>query len=233
MIKSLIFYILLFLWTIIAGIVFLPFLILPKRMLYRPAYIWIQGILILLNAICGLTYNIKGEQFINVSETRIIASKHQSAFETLLLFFLIPNAIFIHKYELFFIPIFGLYLKKIDMISINRSEGVKALKKMILKSKQKTEKGYSLIIFPEGTRKLPGSKPDYKSGIAGIYSDLNTKVLPVALDSGLFWPKNSFIIKSGKITIEFLSPIQKKLSKEIFLETLKDKIETKTNSLII
>ena len=100
MIKSLIFYILLFLWTIIVGIVFLPFLILPKRMLYKPAYIWIQGILILLNAICGLTYNIKGEQFINVSETRIIASKHQSAFETLLLFFLIPNAIFIHKYEL-------------------------------------------------------------------------------------------------------------------------------------
>ena len=119
------------------------------------------------------------------------------------------------------------------MVSINRLGGAKTMRRMLKKIKMRLDHGFSIIIFPEGTRKKPGDIPDYKTGFIGIYNENKRKLLPIALNSGLFWPKNSFIIKSGKITIEFLSPIQKKLSKEIFLETLKDKIETKTNSLII
>ena len=118
------------------------------------------------------------------------------------------------------------------MISIDRSGKFKTLKKMIDESKFKVSKGYTLIIFPEGTRKKPGSVPDYKSGVAGIYKELNSDVIPVALNSGLFWPKNSFVIKPGKIIIEFLPIIEKGLDKKIFIKKLEETIESKTKLLI-
>lgn len=218
-------------WTFFAGIIFIPYLLLPKERLYNPAYFWIKGILGILKVVCGISYKINGKHLINDS-AKIIASKHQSAFETLLLFYLFPKAMFIHKYELFFVPIFGLYLKKIGMVAINRRGGSKALKKMLDDSKNKILNGHSLIIFPEGTRKKPGASPDYKPGIAGIYKELNSDVIPVALNSGLFWPKNSLILKSGKIIIEFLPPIKKGLNKKDFLNILEKTIEDKTSMLI-
>ena len=232
MIKSILFYFFLYVWTIFLGIIFIPFLFLPHDKLYKPAYIWIKGVFFLLRVICNLTHTIKGEENISNSNARIIASKHQSAFETFLLFSIFPKAIFIHKYELFFIPIFGLYLKKINMVAINRSEKSQALKKMLNKSKKKISEGHSLIIFPEGTRKVPGAKADYKSGVAGIYKELNSDVIPVALNSGLYWSKNSFKIKPGKIIIEFLPIIKKGFAKKDFIEKLEKTIEDKTSSLI-
>jgi len=230
MIKSSIFYFLLVLWTIFLGILFIPFLFLPKDKLYKPAQIWIGGIFQLLDKICNLSFEIKGQEHMD-NKIKLIASKHQSTFETLLLFYKLPKSIFIHKRELFLIPIFGLYLKKLNMISINRSAGPRALKKMLSDSVDRISRGNILIIFPEGTRKKPGENPDYKPGIAGIYNVLNSDVLPVALNSGLFWPKNSLVIRPGKITLEFLPPIKKGLEKESFLETLQKTIEDKTISL--
>lgn len=232
MIKSITFYFLLYVWTIFLGLICIPYLLLPKEKLYKPAYLWIKGIFFLLDKICNLTHTIEGIENVSNINSKIVASKHQSTFETLLLFTIFPKAIFIHKRELFFIPIFGFYLKKISMISIDRSGKFKTLKKMIDESKFKVSKGYTLIIFPEGTRKKPGSVPDYKSGVAGIYKELNSDVIPVALNSGLFWPKNSFVIKPGKIIIEFLPIIEKGLDKKIFIKKLEETIENKTKSLI-
>ena len=118
------------------------------------------------------------------------------------------------------------------MVAINRSEKSQALKKMLNKSKKKISEGHSLIIFPEGTRKVPGAKADYKSGVAGIYKELNSDVIPVALNSGLYWSKNSFKIKPGKIIIEFLPIIKKGFAKKDFIEKLEKTIEDKTSSLI-
>ena len=232
MIKSILFYFFLYIWTIFLGIIFVPFLFLKKEKLYKPAYLWIKGILFLLRIMCNITYKVQGNNNIPNSNGLIIASKHQSAFETLLLFSMFQKAIFIHKYELFFIPIFGLYLKKISMVAINRLGKSSALKKMINDSKKKISEDHSLIIFPEGTRKIPGEKPDYKPGVAGIYKELNCDVLPVALNSGLYWPKNSFAIKPGEIIIEFLPIIKKGLDKKDFIEKLEKIIENKTASLI-
>jgi len=225
MIKSYLFYLFLILWTILFGLLLLPFLFLSKSNLYKPAYLWIDGIFFLLKTICGLTYEIKGKIEITNKKIKIIASKHQSAFETLLLFKFFPKAIFIHKFELFYIPIFGLYLKKIGMVSINRKLKSKALIKMMKESKEKILQGCSLIIFPEGTRKVIGSKPDYKPGIAALYKEINCDVLPVALNSGLFWSKNSYKIKPGKIIVEFLPIIKKGLDKKKFIIELEDSIE--------
>ena len=204
---------------------------LPSIFLYRPAYIWISGIFILLKLVCGITYKIKNKSNLLNFQGKIIASKHQSTFETLLLFYLIPKAIFIHKKELFFIPIFGLYLKKFNMIAIDRSRGLEALKLSISKSKERVNRGFSLIIFPEGTRKKPGSKPNYKSGIAGIYENLNSDVIPVALNSGLYWPNHTYILKPGEIIIDFLSPIKKGKDKRSFLKELQNIIEDRNKEL--
>ena len=170
LIRSIIFYFLLYFWTLILGIVCLPYLLLPNSYMRSVANLWIDGILTLLKFTCGITNEIRNKENVP-NNTAIIASKHQSAFETLLLFRLINKSIFIHKRELFFIPVFGLYLKKSNMIAINRNQGTKAIRKILDEVKQRILNGYSIIIFPEGTRKKPGDVPDYKTGIAGIYKE--------------------------------------------------------------
>jgi len=229
--RSIIFYLLLYMWTLTLGVLALPYLLLPSSYVRSLANLWISGILELLRLTCGITYEIKNIE--NIPDRAVIvASKHQSAFETLLLFRLVKNSIFIHKRELFLIPIFGLYLKKSNMISINRNEGTKAIRKMLNEVKQSILKGYSIIIFPEGTRKKPGDPPDYKTGIAGIYKELEAEVLPVAVNSGHYWPKHTFIKKPGKIIIKFLKPIPSKLEKSEFLKKIESVIEDETNKII-
>ena len=231
LIRSIIFYLLLFIWTFFLGIFSLPYLLLPSSHLRNLANLWISGILQLLRLTCNITYEIKGKENIP-NNAVIVASKHQSAFETFLLFKLLKNSIFIHKRELFFIPIFGLYLKKSNMISINRSEGINAMRKMLNEVKQRISNGYSIIIFPEGTRKKTDEPPDYKTGIAGIYKESNSEVLPVAINSCLYWPKHTFIKKPGKIIIKFLKLIPSQLEKSEFLKKIESVIEEETNKII-
>ena len=134
-------------------------------------------------------------------------------------------------FTLFFIPIFGQYLKKTNMISINRSEGTAAMRKMLREAKSKMDGGYSIIIFPEGTRKIPGDKPDYKTGFIGIYNETESEILPIAVNSGNNWPKHTFIKTPGKIIIKILKPIPAKLKKDEVLEKIESVIEEETNKI--
>ena len=231
LIRSIIFYLLLYMWTLLLGTVCLPLLLLPNSYVRSLANLWISGIFGMLKAICAITYEIRGKENIP-DHAVIVASKHQSTFETFLLFRLINNSIFIHKRELFLIPIFGFYLKKSNMIAINRAEGPKAMRKMLNEVKESIVNGYSIIIFPEGTRKKPGETPDYKTGIAGVYKESEAEVLPVALNSGYCWPKHTFIKTSGKIIIKFLKPIPSGLEKSEFLKKIESVIEEETNKII-
>jgi len=230
-IRSILFYVFLVLWTIFMGTICLPYLFVSYHYLRKPVNIWVKGIFKLLQIICNITYEIRGKENIP-SYAVLVASKHQSAFETFALFYHINNSIFIHKRQLFFIPIFGQYLKKINMISIDRSEGAIAMRKMLKQTKQKTQEGKSIIIFPEGTRKKPGENPDYKTGIAGIYKNLESEVLPVAVNSGHYWPKHIIIKKPGKIIIKFLKLIPSQLEKSEFLKKIESVIEEETNKII-
>ena len=182
MFRSIIFYAILSLWTVFMGIICLPYLLIPQSYIRKPINLWILGIFKLLEMICNITHEVQGKENIP-NDSVLIASKHQSAFETFALFFYINKSIFIHKKQLFFIPIFGQYLKKTNMISINRLEGTASMRKMLKEAKSKMSAGYSIIIFPEGTRKIPGDKADYKTGIAGIYKESEVDVLPVAVNS--------------------------------------------------
>tara|TARA_Y100001970_G_scaffold237363_1_gene297775 strand:+ start:535 stop:1185 length:651 start_codon:yes stop_codon:yes gene_type:complete len=214
------------------GIICMPFLILPEKFLKYPTKIWIKVIFIFLEKICNIRHRIEGVENIP-NETVVITSKHQSAFETLALYFYLKDCFFVHKKELFLIPVFGQYLYKSNMVSIDRSGGTKTMRKMLEEVKSKLDSGSSIIIFPEGTRKIPGSKPDYKTGFIGIYNHTNKKILPVALNSGLCWPKHTWILKNGIITIKILPTIKENYDKETVLNKVKEQIETASDKLLI
>ncbi len=230
--KSIIFYISLIIWTLFMGIICIPFLILPSKFLIFPTKIWIKVIFVLLENICNIKHKIEGMENIP-NETVIITSKHQSAFETLALYFYLKNCFFVHKKELFLIPVFGQYLYKSNMVSIDRTGGTKTMRKMLEDVKSKLESGNSIIIFPEGTRKIPGSKPDYKTGFIGIYSHTKKKILPIALNSGLCWPKHTWILKNGIITIKILPVIKENYDKKTVLNKVQDQIEVASDMLLI
>jgi len=229
-IRSIVFYLSLGLWTLIMGFFCLPFLFLPSDFLRKPACFWIGGIFILLKYVCNITHEIRGVK--NIPEHSIlIAAKHQSAFETFALFYYFPKVIFIHKKQLFLIPVFGLYLKKINMISIDRQGGAKTMREMLKQTKEKIKNGFSIVIFPEGTRKKPGEIPDYKSGFVGIYNHINAKILPIAVNSGNFWPKDTFIKKPGKIIISILNILPANLERTDLLNKIQSTIEKESNKI--
>lgn len=218
-------------WTILMGFLSLPFLFLPSTYIALPAKIWIKGIFISLRYICGVTYEIRG--LANLSdEPVIIVSKHQSAFETFALYYYLKKSFFIHKKQLFYIPVFGQYLMKHNMVSIDRAGQASTMRKMITDVKKKLDSGSTIIIFPEGTRKKPGAKADYKTGFIGIYNTSKRKLQPVALNSGLFWQKGFKIIKRGHIIIEFLPQIDIGLDKKEVLNKVESSVESATNKLL-
>ena len=218
-------------WTILMGFLSLPFLLLPSTYIALPAKIWIKGIFISLRYICGVTHEMRG--LANLSdEPVIIVSKHQSAFETFALYYYLKKSFFIHKKQLFYIPIFGQYLMKHNMVSIDRTGHASTMRKMITDVKKKLDSGSTIIIFPEGTRKKPGAKADYKTGFIGIYNTSKRKLQPVALNSGLFWQKGFKIIKRGHIIIEFLPQIDIGLDKKEVLNKVESSVESATNKLL-
>ena len=228
---TIIFYAALASWTILMGVLSLPFLCLPSKSIALPAKIWIKGIFICLKYICGVTHEMRG--LTNLSdEPVIIVSKHQSAFETFALYYYLQKSFFIHKKQLFYIPIFGQYLMKHNMVSIDREGQASTMRKMITDVKKKLDSGSTIIIFPEGTRKKPGAKADYKTGFIGIYNTSKRKLQPVALNSGLFWQKGLKVIKRGHIIIEFLPQIDIGLDKKEVLDKVENSIELATKKLL-
>ena len=154
----------------------------------------------------------------------LFASKHQSMFETIYFNQLFYNPAYILKKELLSIPLFGTYLKKLGMIAIDRSQGIKSLRLVNEQTAEYVEKR-PVIIFPEGTRTSYKEQPDLKPGIFLMYKALNKPVVPISLNSGYCWPKNDKI-RSGEILIEFKEPIQPGLSKKEFLDQLKSAINS-------
>ena len=222
-IRSLLFNIYYFTSCAVLSIGLTPFALFGRKVSYFCCQVWNKNLVWSAKYIAGISYEIIGE--IPQSPV-IIASKHQSAWETAIFVAMLPKAAYILKKELTYIPFFGWFMLLSGMIPVDRKAGMSGIKKLIINSKKRLREGYSIIIFPEGTRKTYGDKPDYKSGIAAIYSSLETEIIPVALNSGLLWPKSAFFKKPGKITLEFLEPIKPGLKKQEFMQQLESKIET-------
>jgi 1-acyl-sn-glycerol-3-phosphate acyltransferase len=209
----------------------IPTLVLPRMALMRMAQAWARSNLLLLRALAGTKVEFRGREHISPGGL-LVAAKHQSLWETFALATLFDDPTFVLKRELTWIPLFGWFLWKADMVPVDRRAGSNALRDMNRRARAEVEHGRQLLIFPEGTRRPPGAPPAYKYGIAHLYDTLGVPCLPVALNSGLFWPRRRFIRRPGTIVVEVLEPIPPGLPRDEFFRTLTQQIEAASNRLL-
>lgn len=229
--RSLLFNVVFFTWTGLLCILALPLLALPSAILVRCGRFWALGNVFLLRRLVGLRYEIKGRKNYRGGGV-VYALKHQSALDTLLLPLLVKDPMIILKRELLWVPVFGWLLLKTGQIAVDRAGKSAALKKMLREAKAGAAAGRPIIIFPEGTRVPPGERRPYQPGVAALYGQLGVPVVPVALNSGLFWPRRSFLKKPGVATVEFLPAIEPGLSRKQFLAKLEHRMEEACNRLL-
>ena len=229
--RSLLFNVLFFGYTAMTALWLTP------RLLARDADIkpqvkrWAGGVMWLLDHVAGITYALRGVEHIPEGGA-LIAAKHQSAWDTMMFHLFVSRSIYVTKQEVTRIPLYGAVARGIGSISIDRRGGAKALKGLIRDCRAALERGHQVIIFPEGTRVAPGARLPYQPGVAAIYKQTGFPVVPVALNSGLFWARRSFIKQPGCIIVEFLPAIQPGLDRKEFLSQLERRIEDATAGLI-
>jgi 1-acyl-sn-glycerol-3-phosphate acyltransferase len=229
--RSVAFNILFYLNLLAHVIAAIPTYALPRRAFMAIARSWGRSTNWLLGAITGTKVEYRGIEKIP-NGALLVASKHQSVWETAGLLPLFDDPAYIFKRELMWIPIFGWYAWKTDMIPIDRNARGGALAGMVARVQAELGRGRQIIIFPEGTRTAPGAPPAYKQGVARLYEAANVPCLPIALNSGLFWPRRKFLRFPGTIRLEVLDPIPPGLDTETFVARLEQEIETATNRLI-
>jgi 1-acyl-sn-glycerol-3-phosphate acyltransferase len=212
-------------------IVALPTLVLPRRVLHVFVRSYALTSLWLLRVICGTKVEWRGVEKIPKSAC-ILACKHQSAWETFALYAAIDDPTYILKRELMWLPLFGWYMRKEGLIAVDRSAGMAALARMTARAREALAAGRQIVIFPEGTRRLPGAEPSYKPGILYLYAKAGVPCVPMALNSGLYWPRRSLLRLPGTIVVEILDPITPGLDKDTFSHRLEDAIESATARLI-
>jgi 1-acyl-sn-glycerol-3-phosphate acyltransferase len=221
------FYILMVVWLIVA----LPTYALPRRAILGVAKLWARQNIFLMRAICNIRVEYRGLGNIPHGPL-VVACKHQSMFETFALIPLFGDPLYILKRELTRIPLFGWYLVKAGMIAVDRKAGARALIRMTRRAVTQVSAGRQLIVFPEGTRRPIGAAPAYKPGIAQIYTDSGAPCIPVALNSGLFWPRRTFLRYPGTLVVEFLGVVPPGLTRREFVTHITAAIEQATDALI-
>lgn len=191
---------------------------------------WCHSNLALLRAICGIRTEVSGVENIPPGGC-IIAAKHQSDWDVFAIFPHTGRPAYIVKRELMRIPFFGGAARSLDCIEVDRKRGAEAIPLLMAQAHAAIARGCRIVIFPEGTRKAPFSPADYRQGVARMYAELNVPVVPVALNSGLFWGRNSLVIWPGTAQAKFLPPIAPGLSPTEFLDRLKTAIEPESTAL--
>jgi len=231
LVRSVLFNILFYLNLLIYLIAAIPTYFLPYRVLVAVAKSWGRSNLRLLRLVCGIDVAWIGLEKIPRGPL-IVAAKHQSSWETFALLTLFDDPTFIVKRELMWIPLFGWYIWKARMIPVDRGARTQALVAMTERARVQLENNRQLVIFPEGTRRAPGAEPAYKFGVAHLYAETGAPCLPVALNSGLVWPRRKFLRHPGTVRVEILDPILPGLERAQFFERLKQDIEGATARLV-
>ena len=231
LIRSIVFNIAFYLNTAMWLVIALPTFLMPYWGIVGIARIWGRVNLWLLRVIVNVKVEIRGREKIPPGPL-LVASKHQSAWETFALVTLFPNPVFILKRELQWIPIFGWFTIKGRMVPVDRGGGAGALRAMTERARYELTQNRQLIIFPEGTRRAAGAEPRYKFGVKHLYSGAGVPCLPIALNSGLFWPRRTLRRYPGTVIVEILDVIPAGLDPDEFFTRLQDQIETATAKLI-
>jgi 1-acyl-sn-glycerol-3-phosphate acyltransferase len=221
------FYLVLLAYLVVA----LPTLLLPRWGILRLAQHWARTNLALLRIVCRIEVDWRGLEKIPPGAV-LVAAKHQSTWETFALLTVFRDPTFIIKRELMWIPFYGWFARHAGMIPVDRGGGKAVLVAMTARARAELIEGRQIVVFPEGTRRPAGAEPKYKFGIAHLYAEGAAPCVPIALNSGLFWPRRKFLRHPGTIAVEVLDPIPPGLPKEEFFAQLQHDIETATARLM-
>lgn len=230
--RSMLFELAFYLWTMLLSALALPILSVSQRATVWICELWAIVSLLLLRLIVGLSYEVRGRDDMPKGAV-IVALKHQSAWETIALWILLKNPAIVLKQSLARIPVFGWYMRSGRAIVIDSDAGPKALRPMVAMARAAVAEGRSIAIFPEGTRTPVGARQPYQPGVAALYMQLGLPLVPVALNSGQFWSRRSFVKRSGRILVEFLPPIEPGLDRRHVMAELERRIEDATAMLIV
>lgn len=204
---SALFLIIMTLLTIIYSFICLCFYKAPYKLRYAVISLWLWVILGLLGILCGIRYHVEGRENIAKKRNAIILSNHQSTWETFMLPMIFPHPAIILKKELLSLPFFGWGLRLLSPISIDRKNKLSAMEQVIKQGTARLQKGDWILIFPQGSRVPVGRVAKYKIGGALLAEKSGFPVVPVALNSGLCWPRDSWLKRPGKITVCIGQPI--------------------------
>ena len=228
--RSLAFNVFFFAWLALVLVVMVLFLPLPRRVMQNAVRVWTHVMGRGLKAIIGLDFEVRGRQHIPPGGV-VFACKHQSAWETMAFHILFSDTTYVIKKELFAVPLFGWYARKVQSIPVDRAGGAATLRRLIRNARTQIAAGRPLVIFPEGRRMAPGERGAYHPGVFALYKQARATVVPVALNSGLFWGRRQFVKHPGVIVIEFLDAMPEGLNRNQFLAELKSRVEAVSDHL--
>lgn len=229
LIRSLLFNIQMYLMMPIIGIVFMPWALFSTRGAHAACHTYCRWVIWTARWMVGLKCEVRGTP---PTGQVLVAAKHQSFLDILMIYNAMPRGIFIMKHILLWTPILGQYAIKLRCIPVKRGKRGVAIKKMLNDVAEGRQAGGQLIIYPQGTRVAPGVKMPYKIGTAALYQDLGQPCVPVAANVGVFWPKRGILRKPGTAVVEFLPEIAPGLSREAFLEQLSTQVEDRSDALM-
>jgi 1-acyl-sn-glycerol-3-phosphate acyltransferase len=228
--RALLFNVFFLTWTPVLAVLYLLLLPFPWRVLFSAVTWWARTVLWVLRKFIGLDYVVRGREHLP-SGAAIVAVKHQSAWDTVAISVLLEYPSVVLKRELFHLPVWGWLARRCGMIAVDRGAGASALKSMVKAAQARARDGRKIVIFPQGTRTAPGVKRAYYPGVAALYSQLDLPVVPVALNSGLFWRRRAFTKLPGTIVVEYLPPIPPGMKRAAFMTELERRIEEASDRL--
>jgi 1-acyl-sn-glycerol-3-phosphate acyltransferase len=221
------------LWTGVLCILGLPVLLLSRRAGMAFGRFWSAGCIALARWIVGLDYEVRGRENLPAGQGAIVAMKHQSAWDTLVLPVLFGDPAVVLKRELMLIPFYGWYARHAGAIPVDRGAGAAALRRMVVDARRVAAEGRPIVIFPEGTRTAVGARKPYQPGVAALYGQLDLPLVPVAVNSGLYWGRRAFLKRPGRIVVEILPPIPPGAAdRRAVLKQLEARIEEATARLV-
>ncbi len=191
---------------------------------------WSRTWLKMYRAICGVSYEVRGRENLPVGGC-LLAIKHQSVWDTCALFAVFDRPVFVLKAELMLIPFFGWALARLGCIPVKRGTGKSALDNMVRGTRIALDEGKQVVIFPEGTRTRVGDTESYKTGIAHLYKDLGVACVPVALNTGKFWPRHSFLRPPGVVRMQILENIPPGMGRKPMFNLMVERIEGAVRTL--
>ncbi|CAN0523340.1 unnamed protein product [Laminaria digitata] len=229
--RSLAFNVAIFTWSIFLLIAYIPLTVASRSAMLSAIRFWTRSIFWLQRHILSLDFDFRGVE--NLPDGPfIVAAAQQSAWDTICFYAVLPDPAFVLKKELYSVPMFGAYARKLGMIAIDRSAGAREARRMIRSVSEQLDAGRPVLIFPGGTRSAPEEIVPLKSGIAALYRRCGVPVVPVSLNSGWFWGRRSFVKKPGKIIAEFHPPIAPGLDAAAFEEMLSSRIHEGNRALL-